>query len=928
MGYKPKKPTLIGLVLLSFLSIGAFTFSSLFPAQAADNNFADGITVDSKGDGGDANLADSICDDGSGNCTLRAAIEESNQEAGTQTIEFNITGPADFTNGGQNGFTIQPQSALPNITDTVVIDGYTQPGSQANTAVAPNPLNGILLIELDGTTIYGLGASGIRIKAGAVELYGLIINNMGSSGISVEDGDNPVIAGNYVGTNYAGNSAKANYGNGISVWPLAPGDNSSSGIIGGVDPEDRNIISGNGIEPSSSGIGLGTNSNNWQIKGNYIGVAVDGVTAIPNAQPGGAGSPSIDYNSGTIVGGDEVGATNVISGNLGHGIAPHESHDTSIIGNFIGTDYTGAISIPNGSGGVAFSDSNNSTIRNNIISSSGYDGIYVQNGDSFAITGNTIGSGINKTELFGNTQSAIAIENSVGVIGGSQLADSNFIAFNTQCGVNIYNNSVVELQGNTVSQNAQCGVRVLDNSSATIGGSGANEGNTIENNSQQGIIVNANSYITVLGNDIISNGFDGISLTDSSALIGGTGTGDSNTIDGNGENGIELQGASQASILRNSIAGNTNLGIDLDANSNPEINDLLDSDTGSNDLLNYPEYTSVVESGGDTTVAYRLDVPAGDYRVEFFSNSSPDASGYGEGETYLGFANITHPGGGVDYFTHTLTGVTGATNLAMTTTERNVATPSGFGSTSEFSANTASVPSGDLSLTKTLVNPEDVAIGATLTYQFTITNEGPESVDLSIYDGSSLGVNNLITDIMSADITYLGNASSPNIACGGPGPGSAGIFGPALANHSDHEIVACSWIGPSQLLTVGSSFSFSFDVVVQPGSDLIFNNYAVLLPTPAQDPDAAALGAIFTSGQDILDLLTTSGINNFSYAPYPVPVVPEPDPTPTNPNANKGTNNSLLAKTGEAILSWYGLVGLLVSTGGLLVWRRRNKNSI
>lgn len=36
------------------------------------------FTVDSTGDGGDSNTADGVCDDGSGNCTLRAAIELAN----------------------------------------------------------------------------------------------------------------------------------------------------------------------------------------------------------------------------------------------------------------------------------------------------------------------------------------------------------------------------------------------------------------------------------------------------------------------------------------------------------------------------------------------------------------------------------------------------------------------------------------------------------------------------------------------------------------------------------------------------------------------------------------------------------------------------------------------------------------------------------
>jgi hypothetical protein len=50
------------------------------------------FTVDSIGDGGDNNTTDGACDDGSGDCTQRAAIEQANADAGTDTIEFDISG--------------------------------------------------------------------------------------------------------------------------------------------------------------------------------------------------------------------------------------------------------------------------------------------------------------------------------------------------------------------------------------------------------------------------------------------------------------------------------------------------------------------------------------------------------------------------------------------------------------------------------------------------------------------------------------------------------------------------------------------------------------------------------------------------------------------------------------------------------------------
>lgn len=290
----------IPLFVVVFLLVLGTTFAfskGLKTVHAADNNLTDGITVDSTGDGADANLADSICDDGSGNCTLRAAIQESNNEAGTQTIEFNIA--------GSGVHTIQPTSVLPSLTDTVIIDGYSQPGAQANTAVAPNPLNGILLIELDGTNA-GVGQNSLNIRATDTEIRGLVINRSGNDGINI-DGDNVKIYGNYIGSDPTGLIDQGNVGSGVTSGP-STGD---AAKIGGSNPSERNIISGNDV----GGVGTNANHDAWVVRGNYIGVAADGLTPLGNSGVG--GNPSIDDVSDTIVGGPNTADANVISDNSG-----------------------------------------------------------------------------------------------------------------------------------------------------------------------------------------------------------------------------------------------------------------------------------------------------------------------------------------------------------------------------------------------------------------------------------------------------------------------------------------------------------------------------------------------------------------------------------------------------------------------------------
>src|SRR5437016_5283227 len=82
--------------------------------------------------------------DDSGPGSLRQAITDANatpNAGGADQIHFNISGAGVHT--------ISPASALPAITDPVVINGYTQPGASPNTLNIGD--NAVVLIELNGT---------------------------------------------------------------------------------------------------------------------------------------------------------------------------------------------------------------------------------------------------------------------------------------------------------------------------------------------------------------------------------------------------------------------------------------------------------------------------------------------------------------------------------------------------------------------------------------------------------------------------------------------------------------------------------------------------------------------------------------------------------------------------------------------------------
>jgi hypothetical protein len=271
-----------------------------------------------------------------GEGSLRQAILDANTNPGADTIYFNIlaTGP----------FTIAPAFALPEITDPVVIDGYSQPNAIPNRLANGN--NAVLMIELNGSGA-GAGESGLVITGGGSTVRGLAINRFGGSpgqgdGINIDSGGNNVIEGNFLGTDITGNIALGNGEDGVYVA-------SSNNLIGGTSPKSRNIISGN----LQSGVELQRPGSGNRVQGNYIGTNAAGTNALPNLQ---YGITAFDFPTASsplngLIGGSTPGARNVISGNGINGILM-SGERYLIQGNFIGTDVTGSNALGNGSAGI------------------------------------------------------------------------------------------------------------------------------------------------------------------------------------------------------------------------------------------------------------------------------------------------------------------------------------------------------------------------------------------------------------------------------------------------------------------------------------------------------------------------------------------------------------------------------------------------
>ncbi|MBN3032581.1 MAG: right-handed parallel beta-helix repeat-containing protein, partial [Candidatus Saganbacteria bacterium] len=312
--------------------------------------------------------------------SLRQAILNANAIAGSHTIAFNIpnTDPGYTTEAGVSFWKIQPTSALPGVTrDATVIDGTTQTANQGNT----NPdgpeivifgdeeeyrgltingaqactieglvisyadcgiyitggsgneiLGNYLGTEPSGTTAWGNG-TGVEIDGsfynkigdGTVAGRNVISGNYAGDGIYVNGGSSNEVLGNYIGTNASGTAFDPMVGNNFVGVEI---DGSFYNKIGDGTVAGRNVISGNYTE----GIVVYDSSSN-EVRGNYIGTAADGVSALGNGGESYGGvyifygswnliGPGnvIAYNSmcGVYVTGDELSVSNTITQNSLH----------------------------------------------------------------------------------------------------------------------------------------------------------------------------------------------------------------------------------------------------------------------------------------------------------------------------------------------------------------------------------------------------------------------------------------------------------------------------------------------------------------------------------------------------------------------------------------------------------------------------------
>jgi CSLREA domain-containing protein len=534
------------------------------------------FTVDSTGDEADKTL-DGTCETNTpGECTLRAAIQESNASAAVKDdILFDLS-----VFDGQIADTIAPATVLPPLSSPVALNAgtcLTAAGVNGPCAGVNGPSGEVgLEVTADGSSISGLSLTGLS--------FGIVIGSSSS---------NVTLQGNWIGVKLDG-TAGGNSNFGIFVDP-----NSDGATIGGTEVVQRNVVA------NTTGTGLDLEgASEATIQGNYFGVGVDGETPMSNGKnieiTGRLGFiPSEDVEAedneiGATVAGAAAtsavcdGGCNVISGALGTGVDLNGNAlqsekpaigPTLVHGNYVGLDATGTGVVANGGfaaiwaggaddvtvGGTAAGDAN--------YLAGGSEGIVSENGNGFKALGNVIGFGSD-----GSDQTPPA-ENGIFALNQSVSEDSEI------------ENNLIRMIGGVAIESVSLTGRIIGNeiqggNRGIVAGFGDGGGliaaNEVDASEEFGILIQSpkndvreNTVTNSNGPGIAVKPPPGVTATIGN-LIGGSSTGSENVIDGSAGGAIQVveeagEPGSWTEITRNRGTSNGGLFIDLVTGANQGI---------------------------------------------------------------------------------------------------------------------------------------------------------------------------------------------------------------------------------------------------------------------------------------------------------------------------------------------------------------------
>ncbi len=395
--------------------------------------------VDSTADTADANLADNVCADSNGDCSFRAALQQSDSLSSADLIEFDIPGTGVHTIQYSN--VTADDSAL----RTVTIDGTSQPGFAGTPLIQLQPLS-------PNTDVLAINGSASVVR-------GLVINdgtaNM-TTGISLR-ASNLVIEGNFIGTDSAGLTSQTSGATCIGTLV----NTVSSNTIGGTVPAARNVVSG-----CFHGMLVNSCATPWTVVGNHFGADVTGAAALPDD------AIAIFSRCRLNLGGTAAGSRNVIAGSPLGGypaislgaLNTNTAAGSLIQGNHIGVDVSGTAALGGADDGILIdhADVDDVTIGGTTIAArnaiGGFAGscIHVTAAVSdLVVEGNAIGTGADTTTPLGCGADGIRAEGiGLGYVGGTAAGAGNVIAYNAGTGVSVVGGPLW-IQRNSIHGNAQ-----------------------------------------------------------------------------------------------------------------------------------------------------------------------------------------------------------------------------------------------------------------------------------------------------------------------------------------------------------------------------------------------------------------------------------------------------------------------------------------
>lgn len=620
-------PVLLATALL------ALAMAAVVPVAASALTYE----VDSTADEADEDPGTAGCETEAGACTLRAALEESNDSP----VDDEVTFVSSFN--GKTGDTITLTLGDLVIKEPVVVEGNQGAAPCETSATVPGPC-----LEVTGG---GFNVEGVE-GAGAV-IRGIAITGA-LSGIDVLDKSTSFVAeNNWLGVKLNGGAGANNTG--VFIDPESDG-----ATIGGVDASQRNVFGNNNNE----GLDL-LGASFATVQGNYFGVAPDGKTQAANGKnieiSDSSGIPAFKAKGneigGTVSGGALTtvacdGPCNVISGSLSEGIDLNgngvqgeaaATGPTTIRGNYIGLVAAGGEALGNAEAGIFVGQANGVTIGGPL----GGDANHL-NGGNFGILAGSAGVGADNLEIEGNLIG-------VTVPGTSTLQPPSTAAISVDSAGIASLAAAAGISGNRISMLGGVGIEqhgpgaVIANNEISGGLSGVRayglvgaQGNTIEGN----LVANAseagmrleNDANTVLGNDIEGSGGVGVLVGSgilaspaSGNLIGGDTAASENTISNNAGAAIVVAGdeSIQNEVRRNNGTGNGGLFIDLGNNGGGNS-----AATGPNGGIQAPAVASAAVSGASGTAepgakvrVFRRQTASGGELGGLLAEATADGSG-------------------------------------------------------------------------------------------------------------------------------------------------------------------------------------------------------------------------------------------------------------------------------------------------------------